>query len=291
MSISQPTVLLISGGWHTPQSYTKLNDALSSSGFEVLVPTLPSMNGNRPPSADLQSDTDFIRSYTQDLINTGREILVLMHSYGGQVGTNALSGLSFASRSKEGLSGGVLHLIYMAATAIVEGKCMVDTVREFGHEELLPMAFDFADDRSCTHRDPKLLLIGTDNAVTDKEDEYVKTLTKWNGNCMYQPLTTERAAWRDGPVTYIHTTGDMTVPMDYQNVFVKGMEEAGVKVQCVSVETGHCPNLTKPDEIAEIVKKIAKRQSVEREDGVEPAKKASTKDVEGAIQSLGDTEA
>lgn len=151
------------------------------------------------------------------------------------------------------------------------------------------MAFDFADDKSCVHRDPKLLLVGADDAVSEEErDRYVAMLGRWNGNCMYQPLTTVRTAWRDGPVTYIHTTGDMTVPLDYQKVFVKDMEEAGVQVQRVSVDTGHCPNLTRPKEIAEIVGKIASGQAVGDKGETWLKYGASTGNVEGAIHSVGD---
>lgn len=165
---------------------------------------------------------------------------------------------------------------------------MVDTVRDLGYEGLLPLAFDFAEDMSCVHRDPKLLMIGADESVSGEEmDTYVRTLGRWNGACMYQPLTTERAAWRDGLVTYIHTTADMTVPLDYQKVFVKRMRDAGVEVQCVSIETGHCPNLTRPEEVAKIVGKIANGQVLGDDNEVNSNQKASTRDVEGAIKSVG----
>ena len=109
---------------------------------------------------------------------------------------------------------------------------------------------------------------------------------------MHQPLTAERAAWRDAPVTYIRTTGDMTVPLDYQNVFMKGMEEVGVKVQRVSINTGHCPNLTRPREIAKIVQKIANREAVGyKEDEQRLAEGARTKDVEGGIKRVDATDA
>ena len=133
MANFRPIVLLISGGWHTPQSYTNLTGALSSSGFEVHVPALQPTSDARPPNTHLETDTALIRSYAEALINNDHETLVLMHSYGGQVGTNALSGLNTSGRSIEGLFGGVSHLIYMTATAIAEGKCMIDPVRDFGH--------------------------------------------------------------------------------------------------------------------------------------------------------------
>ena len=80
MSAPQPIILVISGGWLTPQSYAKLTEALSASGFEVHVPALLSISGARPPTDDLESDTALIRSYAENLINNDRELLVLMHS-------------------------------------------------------------------------------------------------------------------------------------------------------------------------------------------------------------------
>ncbi|KAH6642854.1 Alpha/beta hydrolase fold-1 [Boeremia exigua] len=290
MADVQKAILFISGGWHTPQSYTKLTKALSSSGFKVHIPALGSTSDARPPSGDLESDTAIIRSYAENLATDGHEFVVLMHSYGGQVGTNALSGLSVSSRSKQGLAGGVSHLVYMSATAVAEGKSMVDTVRAFGHEELMPLAFDVADDKSCVHRDPKLLVIGADGDVSEEEkDEYVKTFERWNAHCMYQPITAARAAWRDAPVSYIYLTADMTVPLDYQKSFVGGMEKEGVQVQTVSIDTGHCPNLTRPNEVVEIVRKIADGKAVGGEKEDQTIRGTSTGDVKDEIHSVGGT--
>lgn len=87
---TKPTRLIVHGGWHLPGSYDKLTSALRDAGFEVHIPRHLSMNQSRPPNADLASDSDLIRSYATSLVEAGRTIAVLMHSYGGQVGTNAL---------------------------------------------------------------------------------------------------------------------------------------------------------------------------------------------------------
>ena len=47
-----------------------------------------------------------------------------MHSYGGQVGTNALSGLGATKRAAEGKPGGIIELVYLAGFAMVEGTSM-----------------------------------------------------------------------------------------------------------------------------------------------------------------------
>ena len=54
---------------------------------------------------------------------------------------------------------------------------MVDAVCKFRHKELLRLAFDFVDDESRIDRYPQLLLIGTDDTVSeDEKAAYVATL-------------------------------------------------------------------------------------------------------------------
>ncbi|KAF3033086.1 hypothetical protein E8E12_003379 [Didymella heteroderae] len=57
-----PTILLISGNCHTPQSYTRLSEARSATGLEVYVLALRSISDERPPSGDLETDTALICS-------------------------------------------------------------------------------------------------------------------------------------------------------------------------------------------------------------------------------------
>jgi hypothetical protein len=83
-----------------PESYSKLTHALESVGYEVHVPRLPSMNEERPPTADLATDTAVIRSYVENLVQNGRTVAVILYSYGGQVGTNALVGLGKRERGQ-----------------------------------------------------------------------------------------------------------------------------------------------------------------------------------------------
>ena len=258
MAAIKPTIVLIHGGWHIPSTYSKFTNSLKSEGFEVHVPRLPSMNEARPPNTDLTTDTAMIRGYVESLVDAGHTVIAIMHSYGGQVGTNALYGLGLKDRTQHGKSGGVINLIYMCAFALPEGGSMVGKVKEFGHEHLLPLAFDFADDDSCVNRDPKTLLIGPN--VEDVEAEaYVSSLVRWNGKSMYQAIT--HCAWREIPVTYIYTSQDMTVPLDYQKSMVEHMQAEGQTVSTFELATGHCPNLTMTQEVVDIVTHVAVGQT------------------------------
>ncbi|KAE8138751.1 Alpha/beta hydrolase fold-1 [Aspergillus pseudotamarii] len=237
MPYSNPAILLVHGAWHIPAHYAEFTSALRSKGHEVHVPRLLSMNEARPPNADLSSDTDLIRSYVESLVEAGREVVVLMHSYGGQVGTNALVGLGAEARKQQGRTGGVVRLIYIAAFAVTENNSMISVVEAFGHGD-------------CVSRDPKNLIVGPGRS-DEETDAYIAAMPRWNGKAMYQAV--ERCAWRDIPVSYIYSTADMTVPLDYQKSFVEKMREAGRDVNTFEVETGHCPTFTKFEEVAKIV--------------------------------------
>ncbi|KAI4858932.1 alpha/beta-hydrolase [Hypoxylon rubiginosum] len=257
---SKPTLLIVHGGWHFPDSYSKLTGALRTAGFEVHIPRHLSMNQSRPPNADLAADSDLIRSYATSLVEAGRDVAVLMHSYGGQVGTNSLYGLSKNARSAKGLSGGITHLIYMATFALPEGKAMIDKVEEFGHLDRMPVAFGFDEDQSCVANFPKEGLIGEPYADQIDQEElktYIASLGRWNGKCMYLPLQ-NTPAWRDDVKLYfIYTLGDLTVPVDYQRSMVQHLvEKEGKTIETIELESGHSPNLTATKAVVDAVVKF-----------------------------------
>ncbi|KAI0407965.1 alpha/beta-hydrolase [Xylaria palmicola] len=218
---TKPTLMIVHGGWHVPESYEKLVTALEAEGYEVHVPRLPSANQVRPPNGDLESDTALVRGYVESLVRAGRDVVAILHSYG----------------------------VKSAPTPL----------KEFGNMDLVPVAFDIAEDGSCLSRDPKGLVVGPmfdDAKLDDAEiDKYLATFVRWNGNCMYQ--ATQHAAWREIPVTFIYTTADMTVPIAYQKNFVEGLEKAGRKVQTFELPTGHCPNFTATEGVLNAIKATA----------------------------------
>ncbi|PLB54709.1 alpha/beta-hydrolase [Aspergillus steynii IBT 23096] len=259
-TMSNPAIVLVHGAWHQPSSYSLFTDALRNYGHEVHVPRLLSVNGARPPNASLEEDSDMIRNYVESLVSARRDVVVVCHSYGGQVGTNALYGLGVNTRRELGLPGGIFHLVYMAGFAVTEGTSMTDVVVAHGQGDLMDLAFDFAEDRTCVSRDPKTLLIGPSERTDEEVDAYISTFKRWNGNAFDEKL--KHVAWRpkDGGIPnigYIYSTQDLTVPFEYQKDFVQTMRDAGSQVQTWEVETGHCASFTKTEEVAEIIHGLA----------------------------------
>ncbi|KAH8704191.1 hypothetical protein BGW36DRAFT_414457 [Talaromyces proteolyticus] len=228
MATPNPTLVIIHGGWHILKSYEKLIVALKDVGYEVHCPRLPTTNQSRPPNADFYTDSDLVHTYVSSLVQAGRSVVTIMHS-------DALVGLGQETRAKDG---------------------MMDKVREFGHMDLVPIAFDFADDDTCLNNDPRSLLIGPSDLAAEEVDQYLATLVRWNGKFMYLPI--RHAAWREIPVAYIYSTADMTVPIDYQRSFVEGMEKASRPVRTFNLAIDHCPHLTATAGVVDAIEQIVK---------------------------------
>lgn len=169
-----------------------------------------------------------------------------MHSYGGQVGTDALIGLSHESRAAQGLPGGVSYLVYLTAFALPEGTGIMDKFNEFDDMDLPSIE---------NNDDPQIMsLVGPSTVTEDEVDRYLATLVPWSQKRMCLPI--KHAAWREIPVAYIYTTADMMVPFEYQKIFVEDMEKAGRSVQTFELATGHFPNLTATEGVVEAINKI-----------------------------------
>lgn len=255
MSYNKPAIVIVSGAFGTPKTYGKLASALESHGYEVHVPRLPTNSEARPPTAGLGEDTAFIRSHVESLVATGRKVVVIGHSYGGQVITNALYGLGFETRSAQGLEGGVSNLVYMAAFALTKGRSTFEELSEFGnagHDAYL--VFDIPEDQSVVLKDPRAFLGLVEPGIEEPEIEaYLQNSSRWSGKATIQPL--EEEAWREIPVTYIYATKDAAIPLAMQKRMVEAIEKTGRNVQTFTLETAHSPHFTATDGVVDAINK------------------------------------
>lgn len=256
MSSNKPTLVIIPGAFSSPECYSKLTSALEAHEYEVHVPSLVTNNETRPPSGDLKDDTALIRSYVRSLVEKGHRVVCIGHSYGGQVMTNALRGLGLENRASRGLEGGVCALIYMAGFALTVGLSTFDNLQEFGNmEDVADAVFDMAEDQTMILRDPVTFLGLNEPGFGEAEIEaYKKTLRRWNGTAMTQPL--EQAAWKEIPVAYIHTTKDSPIPLAAQESMVWTLEAKGCRVQTFTIETGHSPHVTATESVVDAINKV-----------------------------------
>ena len=123
---TKPTVLFVHGSWHNPNHFRLVRDLFEANRFPTECPRQPSCNADPARSSNwLESDAKCIQNAIIDLINAGKEVVVVMHSYGGVVGSQAvLEEYSKTRREADGLKGGVIQLVFLCSFIIPKGASL-----------------------------------------------------------------------------------------------------------------------------------------------------------------------
>jgi pimeloyl-ACP methyl ester carboxylesterase len=126
---TQPSILLVPGAFTNPSCYDLLLPYLERAGLPVVFASLPSSNPEHPDEHTAASDGAFLLDrYLMPLINDGQDVVVFAHSFGATSLSGADKTLSKRQRSENGLSGGVVGLIYMSFAMCTEGQSQVGYV-------------------------------------------------------------------------------------------------------------------------------------------------------------------
>ena len=253
-SSRKPAIVLVSGAWCVPEHYEALTRALEVADFAVHVPPKPTCSGARPPTASYADDVEHIRKVVAALVEAGEDVIMLMHSYGGEVGTDAVRDLTASSRRAQGLPGGVVHLLYLCAYMLTQGRCVMDVVQEGGGTEVLASAVEIADDGACMIVDPVAALCHDFEDAAEQRRQG-DLLVWFPASALQGKLAFE--AWREVPATYVRTEEDRCVPPAFQNIILREVRKTGVKVREISFQTSHAVYAIKTREIVELVQEIA----------------------------------
>lgn len=116
--MSSPTVLIIHAACFTPVLYDPFRDALAALDIESSVVDSPSVS-NAINVKTMEEDVTAVRKAINALMDAGKDVVVVMHSYGGIPGSAAVRGLE-----KTGAKAGVIRLVYVASFALREGEAI-----------------------------------------------------------------------------------------------------------------------------------------------------------------------
>lgn len=122
----KPTIVFSHGAWQTAAGYDNFAKKLNGLGFPTEVVPLPSVGGTKSPLPGVPEDVAAVQGALTKHADAGEDIILLCHSYGGMVGSNAVQGLDYASRKAEGKKGGVILTVYLSAFMVPKGKSLLD---------------------------------------------------------------------------------------------------------------------------------------------------------------------
>lgn len=120
----KPTIVFAPGAWHTPDCFDVVRAQLREQGWPTEAVAYPSV-GAEPATRGLDDDAAALRAALETLVQDhGRTVVLVVHSYGGCVGANAVAGLGRRERAAKGLAGGVALFVYLSAFVVPEGQSL-----------------------------------------------------------------------------------------------------------------------------------------------------------------------
>ena len=146
---TRPTIVLVPAAWHAPIHYIEYISQLRLAGFPTVSQRLPSCDTSNPAAQSVSGDAAFIRqNQLLPLINSGKEVVLIVHSYSGGPGGMAAKGLSAIERHAAGRPGGIIGMIFISAFIAKEGVSLLSA----SGGQYSPWVIEYVRRWSSTHR-------------------------------------------------------------------------------------------------------------------------------------------
>jgi|SRR6185437_7400325 len=236
------TVVLVHGAWQAPYVWNTVKAELEKAGQKVTVVELPA-HGNDFTSPAAVSIDVYRDKVISAIESTHEKVILVGHSLGGVV----------VSAVAEKIPGKIKKLVYLAGFLPANGQSLLDLANQDAQSLLGPALIPTKD---------QLLLDVKPDAITsifcqDGSDE-VKKLVLDNYRAepaipFTNPVTLTDANFGSVNKYYIHTLQDHAIGIDLQNK----MANSAHITKTFSVNTGHSPFLTQPDEVTKLLLQIA----------------------------------
>jgi len=124
---SKPDFVIVPGAWHSPNSFAPTTTLLTKAGYNVHGVHLPSYGAN-PPLKSFDPDVLAVKDVVNKVLSTGKDVVMIFHSYGGVVGCEALK--EYVNEHETGKSGKqgwgrIRRLVFVAAFVLPEGGSLM----------------------------------------------------------------------------------------------------------------------------------------------------------------------
>ncbi|KLU86115.1 hypothetical protein MAPG_05134 [Magnaporthiopsis poae ATCC 64411] len=235
---------LVHGAWHGPWTFDLLRAELEGRGYSTSVSALPSV-GTTDPEIGLYDDGAAVRADLERLIDAGKEVVLVVHSYGGLATSNGVEGLSIQQRKAAGKQGGVLSHVFIAAMALDVGTSLSRMLEKDGVPEYISISADGKFGSLLPERVEETFYNGVeDKALVAKG---IASLRQMTSKAFEEP--SQYAPWNNGfNVGYIFTEKDNAVPLALQQAMFSQFPPGSFNA---TMDTGHAPVFSKPKELAD----------------------------------------
>lgn len=171
-----------------------------------------------------------------------------LSSYGGIPASEAIIPALY---SKNGTGPGVIHLIYLTCWLIPKSQSVQTVLGKYGFLSHVDVGMN--DDGTAVAKNAPDAFYNDVLPRSRAEELAENNVTH---NIMVVGGNVEGVPWMDVESTYVVCEKDEALLVHLQRSMVKDAQEAGGKVLVETLESGHCPFLSQPDEVVKIVESI-----------------------------------
>jgi len=243
---TKPVIVFTPGAWHSPAGFHMVVDKLEQAGYETKGVTLASV-GAPEPLKDFQPDLEAIQAALKPIVDQGKDVLLVVHSYGGVIGGEAVQGFLKSDREKQGQQGGVTHMYFCCAFALPEGASLMAGL----NNKPLPWYILNEDETLVNPATPEHIFY---NDVAEPQ-KWIDMLKPHSYRTMFSKTT--YAGWKHVPCTYLLCEQDMAIPIAVQKGMVEEAKKMGADMKVESCDAGHSPFLSVPEEMARSIRRAA----------------------------------
>ncbi|KAI1205834.1 alpha/beta-hydrolase [Annulohypoxylon truncatum] len=250
MAKRNPVLVFSPGAWHTPDFFEPTTSLLCETGYTCDLASLPSVGAElrSPPQVPQNFDADVaaLRETITKNLDASRDVILLVHSYNGIVGSEAVEGLDRASRSRAGKSTAVTHLIYIAALILDIGTRLWPTGQPKFPDQVVVKG-------DLVYRVPEKLDEVFYGNCNEEQREFVVRSLRSQARGVFTDSEVRHTAWRFVPSTYIRARDDPLVD------FMKDPPRGHRFAEVLEVEGDHFPFVSAAEETAEVIKGVVER--------------------------------
>jgi pimeloyl-ACP methyl ester carboxylesterase len=245
----KPTLVLVPGAWHSTDTWNKISSLLKAQQYKCVPVALPSTAGNA--SATFGEDIEAVRESIIAETTHGRDVVVVVHSYGGAVGQSAIKGLTRPKQDSPSLANDSSgHVIGLAVMASGFGQTGVSFIDGLGGKP--PPSWRTDPSGFAIIVVPPRELFYHD--LSEEEGDYwVSKLEKQSLKSLMEGGEHSYSGWMDVPVWFLATTEDKAFPVQAQRMLAQAAKDAGGDITMREVESSHSPMLSRPKETVDFI--------------------------------------
>lgn len=237
------TFVLVHGAWQAPYVWDEVKSQLQKKGHTVIIAQLPAhgSDNTHPASTSIDSYRDAVLATFE---SRPEKVILVGHSMAGVV----------VSAVAEKRPDKIKKLVYIGAFAPANGQSLLSLSSSDAQSQLGPSLISSQDQLTLDIKRENLVHLFCADAPAAVQKKVLDNFKPEPAIPFTNAVALTDAKFGTVEKVYIHTTKDNVIGMDLQNRMATQIK---VKTQ-YSLETSHCPFLSKPKEVTNLLVKIAR---------------------------------